>query len=69
MCFIDKLIKSTNEKESLDDSDSSSFSTELSDNEAEDVHNQDGHYDKIEEMEKMTSEEEIAAMETHASSK
>ena len=51
-CFIDKLIKSTNKKESREDLDSSSCSTELSDNEVKDIHNLDGYDDKIEEMEK-----------------
>ena len=50
--FIDKLIKSTNEKEHREDSDSSSCSNELSKTEAEDVHNLDSYDDKIEEIKK-----------------
>ena len=50
MCFVDKLIKSTNETDSCDDLDSSSFSTELSETDAEDVLNLDGIDKKIEEM-------------------
>ena len=69
VCFIDKIIKSTNEKESREDSDSSSCSTEISDDEVEDVHNLDDYDDKIEEVEKMISEEEIAAMEIDALSR
>ena len=68
VCFIDKLIESTNEKESRECPDSNSCSTHLSDTDAEDVLNLSGYDDKIEEMEKMISEEEIAAMETDASS-
>ena len=44
--FIDKLIKSTNENEHRDDSDFRSFSTKLSETEAEDILNQDGYDDK-----------------------
>ena len=56
MHFIDKLIKSTNENESREDSDSISYSDELSETEVEDVHNLYGCDDKIEEMEKIISE-------------
>ena len=51
VCFINKLIKSTNKNNSCDDSDSSSFSTELSDTEADDVLNLDGCDEKLEETE------------------
>ena len=57
MCFFDKLIKSTNEKDSREDTCSSSFSTEISDTDVEDLLNLDGYDDKIEEIEKMISEE------------
>ena len=53
MCFIDKIIKAINEKESREDPDPSSCSTELSDTEAENILNLDGYDDKIEEIEKM----------------
>ena len=46
VCFIDKLIKSTNEKQSSSDSDSRIFSTELYDTESEDIFNLDGYYEK-----------------------
>ena len=68
MSFIDKWIKSTNEKESCDDLDSRSYSTDISETDTEDVLNIDGYDDKIEEMHKMISEEWIAAMEKDASS-
>ena len=41
VCFIDKLIKSTNEKESCDDSDSISCSAKISETDAEDALNLD----------------------------
>ena len=52
VCFIDKLIKSINKKESREDLDSRSCLTEISDTEAEDVYNLDVYDDKIDEMEK-----------------
>ena len=42
VCFVDKLIKSTDENEPCDDFDSSSFSTELSEMEAEEILDRDG---------------------------
>ena len=53
VCFIDKLIKSSNEKEFCEDTDSSSCSTELSETQAEDILNLDGYDDKIDEMKKL----------------
>ena len=52
VCFIDKLIKSTNEKESCECTGSSSYSFEISDTEVEDVLNLDDCDKKIEEIEK-----------------
>ena len=52
MYFIDKLIKSTNEKESCEYTGSRSYSTKLYDTAAEDVLNLDGYEEKIEEIEK-----------------
>ena len=51
MCLIYKLIKSSNEKKSSDDSDSSSYSTDISETETEDTPNLDFYNDTIEEME------------------
>ena len=48
VCFSDKLIKSTNENELSDDSDSSSYSTELYETDVKDFLNLDGYDNKIE---------------------
>ena len=57
MCSIDELIKSTNENESFDDSDSSSCSTEIYEIEVEEILNLDAHDENLEEIEKIISEE------------
>ena len=69
VCSINKLIKSTNEKESREGPDSRIYSTDLSYTEVEDILNLDSFDDKIEEMEKLMSEEEIVAMEIDSSSR
>ena len=50
-CFIDNLIKSTEENEPRDDSDSRSLLIELSKSEVEDVVNQDSCHNKVEKTE------------------